>query len=495
MKRQHPLAIIGYTSKNFWLLLIPLIRGLIALRFDFYHWAEGAEWDILAVTVMISAAVLRWYFTEYEITEDSLHILSGVIIRTDKDIPFKCISAVTSEENPIYRQLGAVKLYIDTDAASGGRKSADVSLTASGQDRAMLFNRLTAAFNEDSVKKMNYSYKVSKLSLIAFSFLFSSALSGVALLITGLSGGTDIIGEQLERDFLAVVNDLSDAVAQTLGTLIKGISPAGIAISIIIAAGFLLSFAGNILRHINFTVSRRGKCILISGGLIVRRRYCINSRKVNIADMRQNLLMKLFGVTSVHVNCTGYGKRKNEFPVFVPICSIRRIRDGKSVRRLSGVMDMLLPGFSGAESYVNPKASYIMRFIMPPALLIYGIILLGLLLTMLYPHWHSLISFLTVLAEIPAIWLLFAKACAYCTNGINISGKSICAKYSVMYEFHTITVPLERVAEIRITQTIFQRMNRSCDVIIYTNSEYTGSHRVRGMPINEVQELVRERFK
>lgn len=491
---------IGYTSKNFWLLLIPLIRGLVALRFDFYHWAEGAAWDILAVTVMISAAVLKWYFTEYEITACSLRIASGIIAKTDKNIPFKSISAVTSEENPLYSQLGSVKLYIDTDAASGGRKSADVTLTVSSRDRAQLFNFLSDAFNSSgsetgNISRTNYTYKVSKLSLIAFSLLFSSALSGVALLITGFSGSTDIIGEQLERDFLAIVNDLSDAVAHILGRLIQDIPPTGIAISIIIAIGFGLSFIGNIFRHINFTVSRRGRCIFISGGLIVRRKYCINSRRVNIADMRQNLLMKLFGVTSVHVNCTGYGKRKNEFPVFVPICSIRRIRDGKNVRRLSGVMDMLLPGFSGADSYINPKAAYIMRFITPPALLIYGIILLGLLFIMLFPHWHSLISFLTFLAEIPAVWLLFAKACAYCTNGINISDGSICAKYSVFYEFHTITVPLERVAELRITQTIFQRMNRSCDVIIYTNSEYTGSHRVRGMPINEVQELIRERFK
>ena len=119
MKRQHPLAIIGYTSKNFWLLLIPLIRGLVALKFDFYNWASGAQWDILAVTVMIAAAYMRWYCTSYEVTDDSVHIKTGVIVRRDTDIPFKCISAVTSEENPIYGRFGAILLYIDTDAATG----------------------------------------------------------------------------------------------------------------------------------------------------------------------------------------------------------------------------------------------------------------------------------------------------------------------------------------------------------------------------------------
>ena len=50
--------------------------------------------------------------------------------------------------------------------------------------RAQLFNLLSTAFTEDEPKKINYTYKVSKRSLVAFSLLFSSALSGVALLIT-----------------------------------------------------------------------------------------------------------------------------------------------------------------------------------------------------------------------------------------------------------------------------------------------------------------------
>ncbi|MCM1523612.1 MAG: PH domain-containing protein [Ruminococcus sp.] len=496
MKRQHPAALIGYTSKNFWLLLIPLIRALAALKFDLYRWAEGAGWDILAVTAMFAIACARWYFTLYEIADDSVRVRTGVFARCDIEIPHKCISAVTSEENPVYGRFGAVRLYIDTDAASGvKRSSADVKLIAYKKDRARLINLLSEEFSKSGGRDTAaYTYKVSKGSLTAFSLLFSSALSGSALIVTAFSGGSEIIGEQLERDFLGIVNDLSGAVAELLGTIIKGIPPTGIAISIIIAAGFFVSFINNILRYINFTVTRRNRCIIISGGLIVKRIYCINSDKINIADMRQNLLMKLFGITSVHVNCTGYGKRKNEFPVFVPVCSLSRL-DGGGGKRGMGVMNMLLPGFSRSETFINPDYKYIGRFIFFPALLVIGIIFLELLMTMLYPRWHDLITFMTVLFEIPAVWLLIVKAAAYCTNGLNITEDSICAKYCSWYDFHTIAVPLERVAEIRITQTVFQRWGKSCDVIIYTNSEYIGGHRIKAMPITEVQEVIRERFR
>lgn len=502
MRRQHPAALLGYTTKNFWLLLIPLVRGLAALKFDLFKWSQGAGWDILAVTAMIAIAVIRWYFTFYDFEEDGITVRKGMIFKSETKIPCLNVSAVTGEENPVLVRFGAVKVYIDTDSASGGRKSADVSLMIYSSDRARLFNILSAAFrspvNKGSRRDikpdgMNFTYKASSKSLVAFSLLFSSALSGVVLLMTALSGSTDIIGDRLEREFFKAVNNVSDAVTTLAGRLISGISPAGVAVSVIIGIGFVISFAANILRHLNFTASRRGKCIIITSGFVVRRMYCINSRKINIADMRQNLLMKLFGVTSVHVNCTGYGKRKNEFPVFVPICSIRGTKSG-GVKGLGNIMEKLLTGFSGSETYINPKITYIMRFIGPPAVLILAIQAAGFVVLMMFPQWRELITFMTILCEVPAVWLLLVKACAYCTNGINITSDSVCAKYCRGYEFHTVTVPLERVAQIRITQNIFQRMNKSCDVHIFTSSEHIGSHRIQSLPIREVQELIRERF-
>lgn len=489
MKRQHPAALISYTSKNFWLLLIPLVRGLAMLRFDFARWAAGAQWDILAVTFMIAIAVLRWYFTKYEITDDGIKFEHGVFVHAYTELSCDKICAVTTEENPYYRSLGMVRAYIDTDAASGRRKSADISVLMTRTERARLFNLLADKLSEGR-KGFNYQYKVSSPGLIVFSLLFSSAISGTILLTTILSGGADIIGEKLENDFAKAVNDLSDAVASFADKIISGISPAGIAISIIIGIGFLISFISNVLRHINFTASRKGRCIIISAGVIVKRMYCINSDRINMADMRQNLLMKLFRMNSVHVSCTGYGKRKNEIPVFVPISSKRTLFGGRIADESSGAIDMLLPGFPQCEDYISPSLFYAWRFIWPPALLILGVLAAGLAALLCFPQWHSLIAFLTAMLEIPSVWLLFVKACAYYTNGINIKGRSICAKYNSGYDFHTLTVPLERVAEIRICQSFFQKMNNSCDVVIYTAAEYIGSHRVRSLPLNEVRELL-----
>jgi uncharacterized membrane protein YdbT with pleckstrin-like domain len=87
--------------------------------------------------------------------------------------------------------------------------------------------------------------------------------------------------------------------------------------------------------------------------------------------------------------------------------------------------------------------------------------------------------------------MLITKAAAYLTNGVDIKKNCFCAKYNKWYEFHTISVPFERLAQIKITQTPFQRINRSCDVHIYTASEYKMGQPVRALPAADVQDLLK----
>ena len=74
MNRQHKIAILKYTTKNFWLLLIPLVRGLIAMGFDFYNWLQGAYLDIIVILLIIGLAVLRWRYIRYEVREEGIFL-------------------------------------------------------------------------------------------------------------------------------------------------------------------------------------------------------------------------------------------------------------------------------------------------------------------------------------------------------------------------------------------------------------------------------------
>ncbi|GEM_PF-529225 len=487
LRLMHPAALVTYTTRSFWLLLIPLARRLAAMKFDLAGWIETAGWDVLFVSLMLIWVFTRYFSMRYEIGDTHLHIRKGIIWRQDLSIAYENISAVTSLENPFDIMLSTARIKVDTDAADPWGSKADAVLVMPRREKARLINRLTAAFvgeRGDNVR----SYKVETLPMMAFSFFFSSAVSGVILMITFFSGATKIIGNRLQADAMGIVNGLSDALATLIGNIINGISPAGIAVSIVIGAGFVLSFSVNFIKNIGFRVYRRGDFIMISSGLVERRQSCINVKKINMADMRQSLVMKAIGLASVHISVTGYGKGSNEFPVIFPICATRR----RKLRLLNeeNAMATILPEYIKDCDYIRCRNLYCWRTVSWAAFWVWSVPLAAMAVLLRFPEWYSLVLFISVLVEIPAVWMLFCKAANHFTNGFDITEGSVCARYGKFYEFHSVCVPIERLAEVRISQTIFQRMNGSCDVYVYPAAERAGLHIVRGMPMNEVMDRI-----
>ncbi len=476
MKKQHPIALLQYTTRNFWLLLIPLLRGLFSLDVDFYSWLSGAYLDVLVIFVILGAAFFRWWNIRYEMTEKGVSFSFGFFIKEDFFIPYKSMSAVSSKRALILRPIRAVKIAIETDCCSavGKISDPDVKIVVKLKDYKELFNKIPI---KESGAKL--TYKVPKTILLLFSFVFSSSLSGILYFGTLLIQGGRLVDRELEERFIIAVNDVTE-IAQKI---INGITPATVVSMIIVAAGWLYSFISNYLRHINFTIQRCGKSILIRNGFFSKWKYHINTERINYADIRQNLLMKICKVMSVHVSCSGYGKSRNEIPVFVPITTKKSVM---------GVMRMLMPEFPLIETSVNPRWNYIMRFIGPPTVMIFGVMLAAFALVIYLPGWYSVILFVAVMGEISAVHLLVVKLTAFYTNGLGSEGDIICMRYCRFYQFHYITLPKSKITSVELRQTIFQKMNQSCDFVIYTMGENVQIHRVRGINIQDAEKFVAE---
>lgn len=474
MKRQHKIAILKYTTKNFWLLLIPLIRGLIAMNFDFYNWVRGAYLDIIVILLIFGLAALRWAFVRFDTLEDGFYVRSGVILKSEFTVPYRVLSCVTAKKALWLRPIRAVTVSLDSDSQSVSNKRgmADVEIIMTLRDYRELYKK--APRHTDSAK---ITYCASKSNLVLFSLVFSSTLSGVIFWATLFIQGSRIVGSRLENIFLTTVSD----VTQRVQTIINGVTPFAVAISIVIAASWLFSFISNLLRHINFKADRRGENIFVENGFFSRWRYYINSRRINYADLRQNLLMKICRVMSVHVSCTGYGKSRNELPVFVPITT----RD-----RVIGSMRLLLPGLAPADSDLRTKKDYFMPFIWFPLLAAAALPLLAVQAVKLYPDWGSIIKFLMIMGEIPALYMLAVGITAKFSTGIGVGDETLTLRYCKASQFHTVVVPKSRIACVRLTRTVFQLFNGTADVHVYTRGERAARHRIRGIPADKAEELL-----
>ncbi len=115
-KRQHPIKILSYATRNFWLLSIPLIRGLIYLRFDFEAWVAGAWFDILIVFCMLLLAIIRWGTKYYRYTNESFYVRTGVASKVEKEVLYRSFSSVEVERKFWLRPFSAAILRIDTNS-------------------------------------------------------------------------------------------------------------------------------------------------------------------------------------------------------------------------------------------------------------------------------------------------------------------------------------------------------------------------------------------
>lgn len=468
MKRQHPIKILNLVSKNFWLLLIPLVRGLFSLRFDIYHWLQGAWLDLLVVLAILGIALLRWNFTRYEIREDSVFLRKGVFLRRELSLPFSNLCAALGEQRLVLRPFKAVEIFLDTNAGSASK--ADLQLTIPRGE----WKKLLKLMRLPEENALLTSCKPSRGNLFWFSFLFSSTLSGIIFISTLLIQSSKILGTSLENQLMVAVTDMSRKVAPML-------PPIAAAISSLLAAGWLFSFISNLLRYLRFSITRRGRDIRLNYGFFSLRSYYISADKINYADLSQNLLSKLFSIMSLRVSCSGYGKHKDEMPIFLPITTKKQVYTS---------LKLLLPGLTPLKRQLRPNRKSFGRYIWLPFYASLIIPAAGFLAKWLFPKWETLILFLAIMVEIPFLWLLAVKTASFFSAGAAFDSRQICIDYSFGYQFHRVLIPREKICKVIVTQSIFQRVTRACDLRIYATNEFTKCHRIIALPKKETEEFL-----
>lgn len=465
--KAHPISIIEGISKNFWILLFPLLRGLIAMQFDLYRWVTGAWVDIMIVTSVLIYAILRWRGMSFTLDEDTILVQRGIIFRSKSRIPVDAITTVIKEQTIIYNAFGAVKVRIETNA--GSKRKADFKITVRKQSASTL-NFL----ERDLSNRTKKSYAPKWYYLIVFSLISSNSLSGVLFLSAFISQTGAVIGRELRGDVITTITTLSHRLA-------IGIPPIAVAISIVILSGWVIAFIFNVLRHLHFEITRSNKNLHIREGLFTKRQYHINSDRIAFLDMRQTLTTKAFSIASLYVYCAGYGKEKNERAVLVPATSKREVE---------GTMRMLVPEITPAKATVKPPPRGLVGYILPSSLMLISITLVAKILIGIFPSWHQLISFVAAMAAIPLAWLLLVKFTAFITSGIGENENAVTIRYVRRYSFSTITMPKTRIAKMQITQTPFQRWAGRCNVVIYTNAESKQKHIVKQLPLKQTREII-----
>jgi uncharacterized membrane protein YdbT with pleckstrin-like domain len=93
------------------------------------------------------------------------------------------------------------------------------------------------------------------------------------------------------------------------------------------------------------------------------------------------------------------------------------------------------------------------------------------------------------MSEIPSVWYLIVCIISNRTSGISYSKESICIKYSRGYVFHAVLADRNKIVKSVISQNIFQKRSKTCDIIIYVNSERTINHKVKSIKYSDAEKI------
>lgn len=466
--RQHPLRLLSYTTRYFWLLIIPLVRSLYSLSFEFDAfkvWIRGAWLDLLVLAAIICFAWIRWLSVWFSFDDEKIVLRRGVYLNIEDTVFYSRITTISIKQNVLYRLLGASKVYIATNA--GTFDSADVTITMNRGDA----DRLYEAIKGSRQKSLNYSISPNKLRLLLFSLLFSSTLSGVLIIVALLLE----TGEVFDREVEARI--LFDTLTEAVNRVATYVPPIISLIIIVLVGAWTLSFTSNIISFWGFVLTKCADSLYVKSGIIAKNRHILLRSKINYIDLKQSFLSKVFNVSSLHANCSGYGSTgRNELSVILPITTRKEI---------NGAIKEVFPDYPRPKTELrsDPRSYggfyfWPIIFALLPAAGFVGIYFL-------LPSWYVVAYPAVAITVIPAIWLAMCKTLSMFITGIGFQNGYMTLRYSRLFTFHTIIAPKDRITKVIIRQSPLQRMGGSCSVMIYTSSDAKTMHYIYGLRLDK----------
>ena len=460
MGKAHPITILQKFYKKFAFLLIPTVRGmyfLIRNNGGFKEWLSGVWIDVLLLLILIIIAIYNWKNIRYSIGKNVIYLKKGVLFKSEKNIKRNNITTITYHRPVFFRFINAVNIFIDTEG--GGTNHSDMYVTISAAKK-------TEILATDGYSKI-YSPKLHEI--LFFSFCVTDAVASTIYTVLLINRMGKIIGLNILTEFISFLSKATEYLI----------------FAVIIVQG--LGIMRNFLYYSKFFVRRSDTCLYFENGFFSKTKSVCKIETVNFLDRRQNLISFFLGLDMAFVQCTGYGKVRKKEALLIPAGT-------KST--VDTCIKMLLPEFQKAEAKtfsVKPSNKAFLRYVRLP-LIVCGIIItlgIGAICMIIEPHfaeWLQLAKFSVFMAVVPFVLFAIVRTVAFKKAGIfGITSRDEYAKnfiticYYKGLNIHTVSFYSDKISHISVRQSIFQRKNKTCDIIICTGGDGGYKHKVTGL--------------
>lgn len=334
-RRQQPAVIFLDAVRGLGALVVPVLILLFTREGDRQQQMVLTISAVYIVGSLIFQFVAWRQFT-YEVTGSDLRVHSGVFERKERLVPLERIQSVDIHETLLQRLFGVVGVQIET--AAGGSQSADVKIGAlTRADAEHLRRRLgviqragpapgpadASVAVEGTIPATGQPGEgVVVRSSLADDGEVIRRLSTRDLLLAGVTSGTIGPAMAVVGFLTQVVDDiLPNEVYERIFTGASTLGPRAL-ITLVIVIGlfaWILAIAGAVLTYGNFELRRAGDRVVISHGLLDRRRRTVPVARMQAIVVTEGLLRRPFGLASISFESAGYGQEQGESATLWPV--------------------------------------------------------------------------------------------------------------------------------------------------------------------------------
>lgn len=295
--RMHPSApIVGFLFDL--RKAVPMMLGVIPALFI------GARGFIIAGLMALAVAtlaspVVRYLTTTYHVAEGTLIINSGLFFKSRRVVPRARIQSVDQVRRLWHQILGVVELRVE---AIGGSKT-EARLDAVTPEVAEAIQRW--ALEEGPETQDPLPKQPNVLAKASVRILLLAGLTGgrVAVITVMLGYGLELLGDEM---FSAVFDSARKIVGDSgVGLLVLG------AVGALLVA-LAISLISTVVIFWNFTLAWEGERLIITKGLLERRRASIPKHRIQAVRIDENLIRKALGLASLSLHVAGYAGDSSE---------------------------------------------------------------------------------------------------------------------------------------------------------------------------------------
>ena len=282
----------------------------------------------------IGVAVVGWFVValayqlvyyqrfEYELSDDTLDIASGVVSRRNREIPIGRVQNVDISRNVVQRALGIAQINLET----AGGSSTEASLRYVGFEEAKRLQSEIGRLKRGAVSTETGDPEPERE-------LF--AVTRKELVLLGVVG--------LDLRLLSIVTVLLSVISPSLrerfaDPLVGLAVTAPLAAVAVVGIAALISGAIALTSYYGFRLARQNDELLYERGLLQRFSGTIPLGKIQTLRISENFIARRLGYASLAVETAGYAANDEGSQSAIPLAERGRVVDlARSIEAFEGI--------------------------------------------------------------------------------------------------------------------------------------------------------------